>query len=120
MSPDPKNLKMQMMADAEEIIDNLLAGASEKDCLMLSDIERMVRTAGQRVMERLTQNLVEVEAEEKEVGLCPICQQKARYKGQKERQLATETGEVRLMRAYYYCPHCREGFFPPGSTLEAE
>jgi len=120
MPSTAQDLKAQMMAEAEEVIDNLLAGAGEKEDLMLSDIERLVRMAGQRVMERFTQDLVQAEAEMKESSVCPECGQRMRYKGQKVRYVATETGEVNLKRAYYYCPRCRKGFFPPGPTLEAE
>jgi hypothetical protein len=120
MPRSAQDLKARMMAEAEEVIDSLLAGASEKENLMLGDIERLVRTAGQRVMERFTQDLVEAEAEEETSNICPECGQTMRHKGQKARDLATETGEVRLKRAHYYCPKCRKGFFPPGSTLGAE
>jgi len=120
MPPDAQDLKAQMMAEAEEAIDKLLEGRSEKESLMLSDIEQLVRTAGQQLMERFTQELVDVEAEEKGVYSCPECGEKVKYKGQKGRDLATETGEVRLERAYYYCPNCRKGFFPPGSTVGTE
>jgi predicted RNA-binding Zn-ribbon protein involved in translation (DUF1610 family) len=120
MPPDAQDLKAQMMAEAEEAIDKLLEGRSEKESLMLSDIEQLVRTAGQQLMERFTQELVDVEAEEKGTYSCPECGEKVKYKGQKGRDLATETGEVRLERAYYYCPNCRKGFFPPGSTVGTE
>lgn len=120
MPQEAQDLKDRMMAEAEEVIDDLLAGASERKSLMLSDIERLVRTAGQRVMERFTCDLVEAEARVEESNTCPGCGRKARYKGQKKRHLATETGEVRLKRAYYYCPSCEKGFFPPRPTLEAE
>jgi predicted RNA-binding Zn-ribbon protein involved in translation (DUF1610 family) len=120
MARNARDLKAQMMAEAEEAINDLLAGASEKENLMLSDIERLVRTAGKRVMERFTQDLVEAEAEEEGSRICPECGQKMRYKGQKARDLATETGEVRLERAHYYCPKCRKGVFPPRSTLGTE
>ena len=120
MPPDAQDLKARMMAEAEEAIDNLLAGAGEKERLMLSDIEQLVRTAGQRMMEQLTQDLVEAEAEVEGVCTCPECGQKMRYKGEKTRHLATETGEVNLKRAYYYCPRCRKGVFPPRPALETE
>jgi ribosomal protein S27AE len=120
MVPYAQDLKARMMAEAEEVIDNLLAGAGEKEQLMLNDIERLVRMAGQRMMRRLTQDLVEAEAEVEETGTCPECGQKMRYKGEKARHLATETGEVSLKRAHYYCPRCRKGVFPPRSTLETE
>jgi hypothetical protein len=59
MFPDEKGLKAKMMAAAETVIDNLLAGVGTKDELMLSDIEGFVRTAGQRVMRDFTQELAE-------------------------------------------------------------
>lgn len=120
MPQNTQELKERMMAEAEEIIDNLLAGAREKENLKLSDIERLVRAAGERVTKQFTQGLIEAETREEESNICPDCRQKMRYKGQKARNLVTETGEVRLKREYYYCPVCRKGIFPPGSTLESE
>ncbi len=120
MPQNTEELKKRMMAEAEEAIDNLLTGASEKEDLKLGDIERLVRAAGERVMERFTQGFVEAEAREKENNICPECGQKMRYKGHKKRNLATETGEVSLKRAYYYCPDCKKGFFPPRPPLEFE
>ena len=120
MATDSQELKARMMAEAEQAIDKLLAGAKEKEALQLSDIERLVRTTGQRVMERLTGCLVEKEAQRKESRICPECGRKMRYKGEKVRDLVTETGDVHLERAYYYCPTCRKGFFPPGSTVGTE
>jgi uncharacterized protein with PIN domain len=104
------------------VIDNLLAGVGTKDELMLSDIEGFVRTAGQRVMRDFTQELVdaEVQGEEGQRYVCPRCGEQARGKGQKERRLETETGEVQLKRSYCYCPQCREGFFPPRPAVGAE
>ena len=120
MTLDGRDLKARMMAEAEDAIDELLAGRGEKEELKLRDIERLVRAVGQRVMERFTSDLVEVEAQRKESRICPECEGKMRYKGQKARDLVTETGEVRLERGYYYCPTCRKGFFPPGPTMGLE
>jgi len=122
MCPEVEGLKAKMMATAETVIDNLLAGVSAKEELMLSDIERSVRAAGQRVMRDFTQELVDVEAkgEGGQRYVCPRCGEQARGKGQKERRLETETGEVKLKRSYWYCPRCREGFFPPRSAVGAE
>ncbi len=120
MALDSKDLKARMMAEAEEAIDRLLAGRSEKQELQLSDIERLVRTAGQEVMERFTSEMITEEAEGAKDRICPECGRKMRYKGRKGRDLVTETGEVRLERAYYYCPKCQKGVFPPRSTMESE
>ena len=112
MRPNDEDLKAQMMAAAEGVIEKLLAGTKEKEELSLSDIERLVRKAGQNVMEELTGTLAQAEAQGRESRICPECGRKMRYKGQKKRELVTETGEVSLERRYYYCPTCREGVFP--------
>jgi len=118
--PPQKDLKAQMMAAAEEVINELLAEAAKQEDLCLGDIERLVRTAGEGVMTRLTAKLVEAEARQEHSAICPDCGGKMRYKGKKGRNLITETGEVRLERGYYYCPTCRQGIFPPGSAVGGE
>jgi len=120
MCPNKEELKARLMAEAETAIDKLLAGRSEKEELQLSDIERLARTAGQRLMERFTVGLVEAEAQGAENGDCPECGRRMRYKGRKGRDLVAETGEVRFEREYYYCPTCRKGFFPPRPTMGAK
>jgi ribosomal protein S27AE len=117
MPVEDRDLKARMMAEAEKAIERLLVERSEKKELTLSDIERLVRAAGQGVMKEFTGELVEEEAQKAQSRMCPECGQKMRYKGKKGRDLATETGEVRLERAYYYCPTCRKGVFPPGPTV---
>ena len=120
MTSNKEELKARLMAEAETAIDKLLAGASEKEDLQLSDIERLARAAGQRMMEQFTVGLVEAEAESEECRDCPECGRKMRYKARRGGNLVTETGEVRLERAYYYCPSCRKGVFPPRPKMGTE
>jgi uncharacterized protein with PIN domain len=47
-------------------------------------------------------------------GNCPECGGSLQNKGKKKRQVLHREGEVRLERNYYYCPACKQGFFPPG------
>ena len=120
MTLDSKDLRARMMAEAEAAIDRLLAEGSRKEELVLSDIERLVRRAGQRIVERLTAEIVTEEGPKAEDCICPDCGRKMRYKGCKGRDLVTETGELHLERAYYYCESCRKGIFPPRQTMESE
>jgi hypothetical protein len=120
MRASDEELKVQMMAVAEGVIEKLLAGTKEKEELTLSDIERLVRRAGQDVMEELTGTLAQAEAQGRESRICPECGRKMRYKGRKKRDVITETGEVSLERGYYYCPTCRKGVFPPRPTMGTE
>ena len=46
---------------------------------------------------------------------CPQCGQEMQYKGGKSRHPPTTLGDLSFERAYYYCPQCHQGVFPPGS-----
>jgi hypothetical protein len=37
-----------------------------------------------------------------------------RYKGEGAKEVLHLGGDMRLARAYYPCPHCERGLFPPG------
>jgi uncharacterized protein with PIN domain len=52
--------------------------------------------------------------------VCPTCGGAVENKGKKKRQVLHREGEVQVERNYYYCPACRQGFFPsgPASGLE--
>ena len=66
MSGREDTLRSQMVREAEGAIDELLRGAGQQGRdLTLTDIEQLVRKAGQRVMERLTECMVEAEAEKR-------------------------------------------------------
>ncbi len=51
---------------------------------------------------------------------CAKCGKEMRYQGQKEVEGGSRAGELKVERGYYYCPECKEGLFPPGSTTEVE
>jgi DNA-directed RNA polymerase subunit RPC12/RpoP len=110
------DVKAQLLAEAEKAIDQMLVEAEEKGPLTLTDIERLARKTGNQVMQEVTQQLAAEQGQHKRGYACPDCGQKMKYKGQKGKNLLTETGEVRLERSYYYCLTCHRGIFPPGST----
>lgn len=46
---------------------------------------------------------------------CPACGEAMVYKGAAKREVEHYLeGETSLKRAYYYCPECEKGLFPPG------
>ena len=46
---------------------------------------------------------------------CPVCGTKMEKGGQHKRKLKTYgKQELELVREYLHCPHCGQGFFPPG------
>jgi hypothetical protein len=51
---------------------------------------------------------------------CPQCGRRMEYKGILEKPVVGIEVEGKLPRAYYHCPHCGEGLFPPGPPFAAE
>jgi DNA-directed RNA polymerase subunit RPC12/RpoP len=50
---------------------------------------------------------------------CERCGETMIYKGTPEREVLLLEGDMELARAYYRCPRCERGLFPPGSPTEA-
>jgi DNA-directed RNA polymerase subunit RPC12/RpoP len=121
MKPEDK-LKARLMAEVEAEIEKLLAEAGDRGSVTLSEIEWVVGEAGGRIEQRLMERLVEEAAREQGQARvrCPECGRKLRYKGQKERWVATTSGEVKVERGYFYCEACGKGVFPPGSEMGVE
>ena len=46
--------------------------------------------------------------------VCPECGATMRNKGEAAKDMLHLEGDMRLTRAYYHCPHCERGLFPPG------
>ena len=109
-------LKAQLLAQAEVAIDELLAKKTAPATASLADIEQVVRQAGETIQEAMTTALLQASGEElaAQWPTCPTCGQRLLAKGKRPRRVVTETGEVVVMRDYYYCRHCRKGIFPPG------
>ncbi len=110
-------LRVRIRAQTDLVIEKLLAEKSRPSEITLSEIEQVVHEAGEAIKAELTAGLVEQVSEESaEVPgpVCPTCGEEMHYKGKKAKRLVTETGEVTVKRAYYYCEACRSGFFPPG------
>lgn len=109
-------LKAQLLAQAEAAIDEMLAKKKAPAIASLADIERVVHQAGDTIQEAMTTALLEESGAEltAQWPRCPTCGRRMLAKGKRPRRVVTETGEVEVSRAYYYCRHCQKGIFPPG------
>ena len=107
-------------AKAKELIDELMQWSEETETPNLTQIEDEILKLRQTMSERMLATVIEDQANEHPVPgpLCPQCGKEMQYKGQKARQVTSRVGETQLMRGYYYCSHCQESLFPPGSTTE--
>jgi hypothetical protein len=116
-------MKDRLKRKAEEVIEELVSRKRGVGEITLSEIEEQVREAGEALKQAMTEELVEqVSKAEPEVPgpRCERCGQEMHYKGMKRKYVVTETGEVEVERAYYYCETCKRGIFPPGQEMEIE
>jgi hypothetical protein len=108
-------IKAEVMAKVEVAVDKGLGQGEQAERLTISDIEELVLHVRQELSEQLTEVLLQPGSEPAVPGPnCSGCGQEMQYKGLKHRYVRTRTGDVQLERAYYYCPGCQRGFFPPG------
>ena len=115
MPPSEDEIKAQLMAQAEAAIEKLLAQRKQQGAPNLSDIEEMALEFRQEIGEKVTQVLADNAQDERAVGpRCPTCRQEMHNKGRKRRRVVTRSGEIDIERTYFYCEHCKQGFFPSG------
>ena len=115
-------LKAELLAAAEEMIDELLEWHERTEAPTLTEIEDAILDLRKRLGDRMEQVVIEdQEATHPVPGpACPMCGREMHYKGMKKLTTSGRTGDIELERAYFYCDRCRRGLFPPGSTPEAE
>jgi hypothetical protein len=51
---------------------------------------------------------------------CPRCGKPMEFKGYPSKTVNGLDVDAKIPRAYYHCPTCKVGFFPPGSTASVE
>lgn len=109
-------MQLELEAKARAVIAEIMAQKKAPGEITLTEIEQVVRRAGEQFKQALTAALVQQSAAQLESGwpTCAGCGCRMKAKGVRRKRLVTETGEVEIERAYYYCAHCRSGLFPPG------
>jgi uncharacterized protein with PIN domain len=108
--------RAELLRAAEEAIDELLDWEQTNPKPTLSQLEEEVITVRQVFERRVAEVLLADQEACQPVpeSVCPTCQNSVRNKGAKEIDVGSLLGRLRLKRGYYWCEHCREGFFPSG------
>lgn len=116
MKKNQEKLKAEFLAQAEALFDELMAWDEDTPRPNLTQIEDVVLQLRERFGERLTRAVLarQESRQPAEKMSCPQCGGQAENKGQKGNQIESRVGGVQLERTYYYCAHCKQGFFPPG------
>ncbi len=111
-----EELRAHLLAEAESVINRLLAEKPADNAMTLSDIERLVLRMGQQVQANMLKELAQAsqEAQTAEAPVCERCGSRMQRRGMRPRQVVSEVGEMTLERAYYVCSGCRTSLFPPG------
>lgn len=113
--------KRYMQAKFGEMYEELYEWRERHPGASFDEIGNQVTPRRQELMGELMSQLAlqQGSGEEVEGLICEECGQALRYKGKPRRGVEHLEGEARLRRAYYHCPHCEGGIFPPGPPLEA-
>jgi hypothetical protein len=113
-------LKAELQADAERLIDALLDWTEQTDAPDLTAIEDEVLKLRQQFAEKLAEAAVDRQATAEPLTVpCPQCGRPMHQKKKRQRRrVQSRVGGVALQRAYYYCDQCRVGLFPPGPATE--
>jgi hypothetical protein len=92
----------------------------------VTGVEERVRRLEHEVLREVTEEMLREQSGKREGNAagCPQCGGRARYRKQSRQVLVTLFGRVELLRAYFYCPGCQQGFCPqdrawgvgPGNT----
>jgi hypothetical protein len=112
-------IKVELQAEAERLIDALLDWTDQTDAPNLTQIEAEVLKLRQQFAEKLAEAAVDVQATTDPLTVkCPQCGRSMHQKKKRHRRrVESRVGGVALKRAYYYCDHCRVGLFPPGPAV---
>jgi len=116
MSGETERVREALLREAESMIDQLLRWEQATPKPTLSQLEDTVIL----IRRKFEQRLAEVVLAEQEASrpvpepTCPHCGGPMRYKGQKELQVESLLGLLRLKPGYYWCVGCQVGFFPSG------
>jgi uncharacterized protein with PIN domain len=115
-------MQAELEAEAARLIEAALVWNEQAEAPTLREIEDQVLKFRKALGERLAQVLVEAQPSVAPVSVaCPTCQRPMHQKRQRQRRrVESRVGAVPLARAYYYCEHCRQGVFPPGSTASGD
>lgn len=112
-----EQLKAELMAQAEQAIEQLIGWADDTPQPTLAQIEDIVLKLRKQLSEQMAQTVLAEQAVTRQSvpgPACPTCGREMRYKGDKAHPVECRIGTIKVQRSYYYCSYCRKGLFPPG------
>ncbi|MCA9997265.1 MAG: hypothetical protein KDE56_16015 [Anaerolineales bacterium] len=116
MKKTREELREELRQKSESLIESILDWYEANENPTMSQIEAQVLSIREKVGQETAQQLIQAQEAVRPptAPLCPRCQQAMRAKGNKTKRIDGFIGTMVIQRAYYYCPTCQEGLFPPG------
>jgi Zn finger protein HypA/HybF involved in hydrogenase expression len=107
---------------AGQVYEELEAWCATHPGYTLLELEEQAAKLRQRLIGEMMSRLVsQRESIAPAEGVkCPKCGEPMQNKGKRKRTVRGPEGPIELERAYYYCPACKEGFFPPRSRTATD
>lgn len=107
--------KEQMLAEAAQLIEQLLDWTEQTERPNLTQIETLVLELRRQFGKTLAEDAIAAQATAQPAAApaCPQCGQPMQPKGRKGKTVVSQVGDLHLERTHYYCPTCEGGLFPP-------
>jgi hypothetical protein len=120
-----KKTRMQLQEELEQkskgIITKLLDWNDAHAAPDLSQIEEIILKLREEMGLEFARSLLKNQEQAAPiVEKCKTCGKEMRNKGQKQKTVVSQLGELELERGYYYCGECGAGIFPPGSATQGK
>jgi hypothetical protein len=111
-----KEAQVEIRAQFEGMLAELQAWREAHPEATLDEIANEVTPRRRALMGKLLEQLAlqHGDGSMAEGVVCPECGVAMRYKGEAAKGVLHLEGDMNLARAYYHCPHCERGLFPPG------
>ncbi len=115
MKPNRAELKATLLKQAEANIEQFLDWLEASPAPTLTQIEDAVLHFRQEVGRAAAETAIQAQDTVTVAPgpHCPKCGREMCAKAQKTKRVTSRVGDVSVKRSHYYCPHCRQGLFPP-------
>lgn len=116
MKKSQEEKRERLRAKAEQVIEAYLEWETKHPQPDMREIEEISIRLRKELGQEMAQMAVEAQGERKVVPgpPCAKCGKEMRYKGEKQTEIESRVGSLKVERGHYYCPECKESIFPPG------
>lgn len=104
-------MRRRVQEVVEQLQEEFQFDASAGDC-WLDALENQAVEVGDAVSAALLARQATQRQGPAEESACPQCSRHGRYVGDRDRELISRRGPVKVAEPEYYCPCCRKAFFP--------